>query len=406
MLLALSVEDWVRATLPFWRSDMAVAIVRNNHRVEALKRAIELSDGFAKLRADHRVLIKPNLVTSGSPSHPRAGMVTSASAVESMVLLLKEFGISKIAIGEGSVVGKGIKTNTQSAFDWSGMSQVAARHDVKLIDFNKGKFEKIPLGDITAKVSCSVFETDFFIDFPVLKTHGLTMISLGAKNLKGCLYLMSKRDFHFNGLSHLIACMANTIPVHLNIIDGLYGLQNGPFGTDVYPFNLLIAGRNLVEVDAVGAWIMGIDPRNVLHLAELAANKGLNLDKDELSVKGLTIQEVQKFLSWQNPWVDNLINQYGVKICITDPGELMCTGCSLTVFFGLKEFFKENQGRSFPHVQICVGRTKAAPESKKVFLLGKCPIDINKDLSGAVKVKGCPPPIKDIVETLNEELKE
>jgi len=66
------------------------------------------------------------------------------------------------------------------------------------------------------------------INVPVLKTHGQCKVSLGMKNLKGCLSMSSKRAFHGKDLHRMIALLNTKIKPKLTIIDGLYAMEHGP----------------------------------------------------------------------------------------------------------------------------------------------------------------------------------
>ena len=70
---------------------------------DSLAKAIDEAKGFEKLQTKHRVLIKPNLV-GWDPVYPIApyGVYTTSRLVEDMVILLKDYGVKDIIIGEGS----------------------------------------------------------------------------------------------------------------------------------------------------------------------------------------------------------------------------------------------------------------------------------------------------------------
>jgi uncharacterized protein (DUF362 family) len=82
---------------------------------------------------------------------------------------------------------------------------VAKRYGAKLVDFNSEPFEEVQLEKIKVKISRWALESDFLINLPVLKTHRQTKVSLGMKNLKGCLAIESKKKFHKHDIARLIA---------------------------------------------------------------------------------------------------------------------------------------------------------------------------------------------------------
>jgi len=382
-----------------------VSVVKYKPDSRSLNKALDLCEGLTGLKKSDRVLIKPNLVISGPPSQKPAGMVTSTTLIEELIIILIENGLSDISIGDGSIQVKELGTSTATAMDWSGMSQLAAKYGVKTIDFNRGPFKNFEVDGIKIRVAKTPLDTDFLINFPVLKTHAQTKVTLGIKNLKGCLSPGSKKTFHKQHLEKFIAFLGQQIKVDLTIIDGLYGLQKGPMGKDIHPMNLIIAGRDMVSVDMVGASVIGIDPSEVNYLRYIANSQGQSLDLSRLDIRGERIADVAKKLIWEYPWCEELLEKYRISgIACEDPGNHFCSGCTVTAFAGLNRFFRENQGRRFKGVEICLGRNTAHAESEGIFLLGKCSVKANPEHKGAVEVKGCPASTKEIYQKLCHHL--
>lgn len=382
-----------------------VSLVKYKPDCGSLRNALDLCGGLNGLKISDRVLIKPNLVISGPPSQKPTGMVTSATLIEELILILKGKGISDISIGDGSIQVRELGTSTATAMDWSGMSRLAAKYGVKTIDFNRGPFKEFKVDGVKIRVTREPLETDFLINFPVLKTHAQTKVTLGIKNLKGCLSPGSKKTFHKQDLEKFIAFLGQQIKVDLTIIDGLYGLQKGPMGKDIHPMDLVIAGKDMVSVDMVGSAVIGIDPNEVNYLRYIANIQGRSLALSRLDVRGERIEDVAKKLIWEYPWCKELLEKYRIRgIACEDPGNHFCSGCTVTAFAGLNRFFRENQGRHFKDVEICMGRNEAHEGSEKVFLIGKCSVNANPEVDGAIAIKGCPASTKEIYQELSNHL--
>ena len=382
-----------------------VSLIRYKPDSRSVHKSLGLCGGLDGLKRGDRVLIKPNLVISGPPSQKSTGMVTSVTLMQELIPILKEHGCGEISIGEGSIVIKELGTSTRSAMDWSGMSEVAARFGIKTVDFNRGPFREFKVDGVKIRLAMAPLETDFLINFPVLKTHAQTKVTLGIKNLKGCLSPGSKKTFHKEHLEEFISFLGHQIRVDLTIIDGIYGLQKGPMGSNIHPMNLIIAGKDIISVDIVGSTVIGIDPNKVNHLRMLAALKGQSLDISGLEIRGEKIPNVAKKLIWQYPWCQELLDKYRIHgIRCEDPGNYFCSGCSVTVFSGLNRFFREKHDRNFEGVEICLGRNKHHFNSKKVFLIGKCSVMANKDLRDSIKIKSCPASNREIYQRLCEHL--
>jgi uncharacterized protein (DUF362 family) len=381
-----------------------VAVVKYDGTSTALRKAIELCGGFEKLKPDHKILLKPNILWGGTKKLPPFGVVTTSAVVGYLLELLRDQGCRDITIGEGTIPNKQLRSTTHRGYEWSGIGKVAKRYGTKLVDFNSEPFEEVQLEKIKVKVSRWALESDFLINLPVLKTHRQTKVSLGMKNLKGCLAIESKKKFHKHDIARLIALLNTKIKTSLTIIDGIYTKDKGPdfLGTS-YRTNLLIAGRDVFSCDIVGAEAMGIGAEEVDYLKEFSFINGRSLSLDAIEVKGEALKEIARPLEWRLS-VEDIFRQAGIQGITVQHGATdlsCCSGCEgvLSAFCGV--FCKDNPGVALDGLEICLGgKAKAKKDSKKVFLLGNCAIAANKDLKDGIKVKGCPPPIVDTVMSI------
>ena len=376
-----------------------VAVVKYDGSSNDLRKAIELCGGFDQLKPDHRILLKPNILWGGTKKVPPFGVVTTSRMVDHLLQLLREWGCKNITIGEGTIPNKELGSSTFRGYDWSGIGRVAKKYGVRLVDFNAEAFEEIQLEEIKAKISRWALESDFLINLPVLKTHRQTRISLGMKNLKGCLALGSKKKFHKNDLDRLIALLNGKIKTSLSIIDGIYALERGPdfLGTS-HRMNLIIAGKDVFSCDVVGAMVMGMKPEEIGYLKSFSSMFGRTCSLDEIEVLGERLEEVSRKLEWRLSLEDIFHQAHINGIVIQDPGHPCCSGCEtiLTAFSAV--FLKDNPETVLDKVEICVGgKVRAKEESGKVFLLGNCAIEVNKGLEKGIEIKGCPPPVLDTV---------
>ncbi|KJS15745.1 MAG: hypothetical protein VR69_12055 [Peptococcaceae bacterium BRH_c4b] len=385
---------------------MPVAVVKYDQTLAALRRAIELCEGFSGLNPDSKVILKPNVVIGGRKSQRPDGVVTTLEVMEGLLTLLREAGCRDITIAEGGAIQPELNLNTPRAFEWSGIKELAERLGIPTIDLNEGPFTALDFYGVKIEIASALLEAGFIVNVPVLKTHQLTKISMGLKNLKGVLSNESKKNFHRHGLERFIAILGTKIPVSLTVIDGTFAIQKGPVGDDVHRMNLLVAGKDILDVDIVGAHILGIDPAEVGHVKLFADMTGQTVDLNRVEVRGENPADVQKPLAWASTWPLDLMKKYNISgIHMETPGYSNCSGCGMGIFVAVNNFFRENVGATFDGVEICAGQEPvASPAANKVFCLGKCACDTNKDHPHAIKIKGCPPSIKKIYETLKEEL--
>lgn len=384
---------------------MAVSIVRYQGS-DSLKKAVDLCDGFSNLKPASQVLIKPNIVMGGRRSQVPYGWVVTPMIMGDLVTLLREYGCKNIVIAEGSAIQKELGLNTARALEWSGIGQLAAELEVPLLDLNEGPFTTVEIAGKQIEIASRVLEADFVINLPVLKTHQLTKTSMGLKNMKGTLSNNSKRLCHEENLEYFIAGINTKLHNDLTIIDGIWGLQKGPIGNDHHRLDLIIAGKEIMEVDAVGAAVVGIDPQSIVYLQLYALMMNQELKIENIEIKGEKILNVRKKLEWVTDWVPELFANYQIKgVVMETPFYSNCSGCGMGIFVGLNNFFRECPGATFKGVEICAGREPVATtEAKKAFLLGKCAINTNKNHPRAIRVPGCPPSPQKIYETLKKEL--
>jgi hypothetical protein len=124
------------------------------------------------------------------------------------------------------------------------------------------------------EICASPLEVDRLVNLPVLKGHCQTVMTCALKNLKGCLPDSEKRRFHQIGLHRPIAALNLAIRPDLILVDALCGDLTFEEGGNPLEMNLLLAGRDPVQLDAYGATLMGLAPSAIEHL-RLAEDLGV-----------------------------------------------------------------------------------------------------------------------------------
>ncbi len=385
---------------------MTVSVVRFDGSLASIHRAIEMCSGFARLDRHHRVLIKPNITFSGWMPIPPYGMVTTSKMIEGILELLAEYGCHDITIGEGTVA-EVLGSNTGRGYRYAGIDRVARRYGARLIDLNEGPFETRRLEGIKVGISKAVLDSDFLINVPVLKTHRQVKVSLGFKNLKGCLDIPSRKRFHHRGLDHLIYLLNQLLECDLTIIDGIYMLEKGAdtlMGT-AHRKNLIIASRDAFACDCVGATIMGIEPSQVGYLKEHADAHNRPLDMQGIQIAGEDIEPLKERLEWEFNAEDEL-HTFGITgLSAPYPGQGLCSGCYGNLICALGIFAKTNPDRDFGDTRIYWGRKTAnGGGGRRIILYGDCGINANSNAESAATIKGCPPTMMKTLLTLMRTL--
>jgi uncharacterized protein (DUF362 family) len=389
---------------------MTVALVKFDGSLDSLRRAIELCNGFEKLNKNDRVLIKPNNCFRHKIMPPY-GMVTTSKIVDGVVQLLLEHGCQDISIGEGAIIGvfDELDPYTKRGFKGTDIEKIAKKYGIKLIDFNQGAFHELDLEGTKVQVSKAALDTDFLINIPVLKTHFQTKVSLGFKNLKGCLSKDSKKRFHISKRLDTLICLLNeAIKSDLVIIDGIYMLERGPetLVGIAYRKDLIIASPDIFECDVVGATILGIDPAQVDYLREFAQRHGCSFDISAIRIKGENIESLKEQLEWRfEPDRELLTPAKITGLSAPYPGQTLCSACGATLALALSIFGKDNPGMDFGGAAFYYGLgLKPESNTQKAFLYGDCAIRSNKDLQNVTNIEGCPPTLSKTLLALMKAL--
>jgi len=397
-----------------------VAIVRYEKPLESVRRAVDLSRGLDHLPSKANVFIKPNIVfwTRTTP-FPKWGVVTTSRVVEDMVVLLKERGIDRITIAEGTVTYDPKDRETAAhAFETLGYNVLRKRYGVKTLNTFERPFKKIDLGaGIVLKFSEDILESDFVVNLPVLKTHAQTIVSLGIKNLKGLLDVPSRKKCHspdpVKNLDYMVAKLASRIPPCFTLLDGIYTTERGPFFEGrLRRSNLLVASSDVFSVDKVGARVLGYDASEVPHLVYAAQDFGRPIDLSDVEVVGEKIDAVASRHEYAFPYTDDgtlpkPLEKLGVKgLTYRKYDDTICTYCSGFTTVILVAIANAWRGEPWDEIEILTGkRMKASSGKKKTILIGKCMYQANKNdanIKEMIAVKGCPPDLKGALKALHQ----
>ena len=397
-----------------------VAIVKYEKPFESVRKAVELSRGLDHLPSGARVFIKPNIVFwTKATNFPKYGVITTSRVVEDMVILLKERGIDRITISDGTVLRNPKDMETQKhAFENLGYGDLKKRYGVNHLNIWERPFEKVDLGeDVVVKFNTDIMSSDFVVDLPVMKTHTMTVVSLGIKNLKGMIDIPSrkkchnthpKRDLHF-----WVSKLADKMPPMFTLIDGIYTAEQGPnIDGRMHRSNLLVASADVLSADMVGAKVLGYKPTEVPHLVHAANNHNRKLDLSEVEVVGESLESVSKshmhdFEYNQSHTLPQPMENMGIKGLSYYKYDLsLCTYCSGMTSTILAAIARAWKGEPWNDVEILSGKVMTPdPGKKKTILFGKCMYQANKDnpdIKEMIAIKGCPPDPQKVCEALHK----
>jgi uncharacterized protein (DUF362 family)/Pyruvate/2-oxoacid:ferredoxin oxidoreductase delta subunit len=273
---------------------------------QAIRRSLDLLGGIVFfVKPGSRVLVKPNLLMSKGPEY---AITTHPEVVRAVIHILKEIDC-RVILGDGPSVWDQYIENVDEVYEITGIKKIAQDEGVELVNFDKRRMrDKFPL-------TTWLDECDYLINLPKFKTHGLTLITGGIKNLFGLVSGTYKTELHKDYFkpSEFVKVLADIYQeAHpaLTIIDGILAMEGDGPGTSGKPrqLGLLLAGSDCVALDTVMAKIMGIKHQEVLSTKE-AAMRGLGEgDLNKIKIEGEDIDKlnIRPFILPQASHLDKL----------------------------------------------------------------------------------------------------
>jgi len=264
-----------------------VSIVKGNDPSTIVLNSIANIGSIEKIfpDKDEKILIKPNF---GCHRTAMTGATTDLRVLKSLIELLKVQGYKDVVVAEGAMTGY----INIDVFKYLGVDKLCSKFNVPVIDINQEKGKPIRLTPAyTIRIPDIIFESKI-INLAKLKTHVLTTVSLGIKNLLGCVIGYDKRLIHLAGLDKSLVKLAKIIAPTLTIIEGLIGMEGrGPVAGNPVKSEVMISAENVLAADLVASLLMGIDPIFVPHL-RIAISENLGPHTlEEVEIVGCTINE-------------------------------------------------------------------------------------------------------------------
>lgn len=351
-----------------------------------------------------RVLVKPN---AGRLVGPARGINTHPEALAGVIESLREAEAGDIAIGESPILG----VKMLEAFEKSGMAEVARRYGCALIDFDAvPPVEKaIPDARVvtSTRVCAPVYEYDVLLSLPVAKCHMHTGVTLGIKNMKGCLYRREKVRYHQleyppgaawgeRTLDSAISDLAMILLPDITVIDGSVGMEGlGPSGGERIESDFAVASFHPLGADVVGCAMMGLDAAEVAHLCLVAERRGWPIDTGAYDVRPSDFRA--HHAEYRKPPTDISVAYPDVVLYDVES----CSACLSTVMLFLKRF-KDDMSQYLVdgklHIAIGKGvRELDLPEG--TICVGNCA----KRSGTCFFVPGCPPVPTRIYEAVTGE---
>jgi uncharacterized protein (DUF362 family) len=219
----------------------------------------------AFVKPGDRVLLKPNLLTGARPTKE---CVTRPELVKCVAELVIAAG-GKPFFGDSPAFGSALGVAKSN-----GYLPMMAELDLPVVEFHGKNYEIDSTEFNHLRLSKEAMEADVVINLPKVKSHVQLTMTLGVKNLFGCVPGKMKAWWHMEAgksaerFGEMLVETARAIEPNLTIIDGIIGHEgNGPSGGEPRELGVLAAATDVFALDVAMLAVLNVEP----HLVPTAA---------------------------------------------------------------------------------------------------------------------------------------
>jgi uncharacterized protein (DUF362 family) len=281
----------------------AVSLIRANSYEQqllqaALERLLEPLGGMAAfVKPGNRVLLKPNLLTGGRPGKE---CITRPELVCCVAQLVQAAG-GKPFLGDGPAFG-----SARGVAKANGYLPLTEALNIPIVEFHGKRYQTVSQAFNHLLLCKEAMDADVVINLPKVKSHTQLTLTLGVKNLFGCVPGKLKAWWHMEAgkdrarFGEMLVETARAIAPNLTILDGIIGHEgNGPSGGEPRQLGILAASADVFALDQVMAEILNVEPSTVPTIAA-AQRLGLGADLASVDFPCLQPSELQ-VLDWRLP---------------------------------------------------------------------------------------------------------
>jgi len=350
-----------------------------------LPRLLSLAEADDIVRPGDSVLIKPNL---HAPQDWTTGGTTPPALVAALIEWARSKGASRILVADSPFMGN---PRPEETFTLTGMAQaveeagaewtVLTRHGYKLF---RGVSPHLPaeLG-----ISRLVFEFDKLINVAIMKTHIDCLVTLGMKNLKGCIRNEDKAAFHQTAdINRALVALNRILRPHLTLVDGTVGMEGiGPHAGTPPHFGHIFASLDTPAVDLVAASAMGVELDEARTL-KYAREEGM-LTPDAIRAVGEDVADIRR--RFERPYEAMMRELPGLRL----QADGACSACKLHAIRALRE--NAQAGTPVPEALVVIGNQPS--DEAEALRLGRCAREACPE---GRCLPGCPPSVEKAREFL------
>ncbi len=251
----------------------------------------------AVVKKGDRVLLKPNLLTG---SRPGKECTTRPELVYVVAQMVIDAG-GKPFLGDNPAFG-----SARGVAEANGYLPLIEALNLPVVDFHGLRYQTVSEGFNHLLLGKEAMEADVVINLPKVKSHAQLTLTLGVKNLFGCVPGKMKAWWHMeagkdaNRFGDMLVETARTINPNLTIIDGIIGHEgNGPSGGEPRSLGILGAATDVFALDRAIVDLLNVAPDRVPTVAA-AIRLGFCSELEAINFPWLQPEEL-KVLDWKLP---------------------------------------------------------------------------------------------------------
>lgn len=307
-----------------------VLVTRSEYDEERLRPAVfRMMDalGGGSIAGGAKVLIKPNLL---APAAPDKAMLTHPLIVKAVA----EYALGKgarVLIADSPAMGAFDKILSES-----GIQEAVRGLDVECRELKESIV--VDVGEPFKKIEIAedALTADIVINLPKLKTHSQMLLTLGVKNLFGCVVGLRKPEWHFRAgvdrdhFATLLVRICEKVKPAFNLLDGILSMEGDGPGKGGIPRHLgiLMGSTDAFALDAAVCRILGVSQEKLLtsHIArKLGLIEGhVRMEGDAPAVKDFRLPQVEP-LVFGPRFTHSLSRKHLVQRPLVDPA--VCRLC-------------------------------------------------------------------------------
>lgn len=229
--------------------------------------------GGGNIRPGSKVLIKPNLL---SPAKPNQALLTHPAIIRAAA----EYVLERKAVPQ--VFDSPAIGPFEKILRDNDMKEALSALNVPCRPFEASIPVDIGAPFGTIELAKEAVEADTIINLPKLKTHDQMLLTLGVKNLFGCVVGYRKPEWHMRAgvdralFARLLVLIAGRIRPSFTILDGILAMEGEGPGKSGIPreIGVLMGATEPLAIDLAVCRMLGIPP-TVVPTLRVATDMGL-----------------------------------------------------------------------------------------------------------------------------------